>query len=95
MKATATETEFTRYSCTVKGCESRAIRVREQYQKMCMRDPMPCQVCKDGTALEIDEEHSKRMPGLFAMKCPKCGSRTQVVRPDVARFGGKKAERLL
>jgi hypothetical protein len=95
MVANGTENEFTRYKCPVKGCNDREIRVREQYQKMCMREPMACAECKDGTVLEIDEEHSKRMPGMFAMKCPKCGSRTQVVRPDVARFEGKRAERLL
>jgi hypothetical protein len=95
MKANGTENEFTRYKCPVKGCSGREIRVRERYQQMCMREPMDCCQCKDGTVLEIDEEYSKLTPGLFAMKCPKCGSRTQVVRPDVARFEGKKSERLL
>jgi hypothetical protein len=95
MVANGTENEFTRYKCPVKGCGGREIRVRERYQQMCMRDPLLCGHCKDGTAMEIDEEFSKNTPGLFAMKCPKCFNRTQVVRPDVSRFESRKSERLL
>jgi hypothetical protein len=95
MIANGSREQLTYYKCPVDGCDSREVKVRQQYQDNVMRNPLYCGICKNDTAMEIDVETSKKTPGLFQMQCPKCGGRAQIHRPDIVRFIAKPRETFL
>jgi hypothetical protein len=85
MVANGSSEVVTYYRCPVDGCDGREVRVRKQYEEFALKQPQMCPRCK-GVACEVDIEASRRTQGFFWLKCPSCGWKIQVIRPDVQRF---------